>query len=89
MALITAGLALLYIIHGLKIMLALLGLRPHRLIQKKKKKKKKAISTRGKWKAVKVFEKKVVWKLKLESRKLVVKKYSKRKMIDTLFYQNP
>jgi hypothetical protein len=42
MALITAGLVRLYIIHGLKIMLALLGLRPDRLIQKKKKEKKES-----------------------------------------------
>ncbi len=70
MALITAGLVRLYIIHGLKIMLALLGLRPDRLIQKKKKEKKKANSTRGKWKAVKVFEKKVLTRLKTERGKI-------------------
>ncbi len=42
MDLMTAGLVRLYIIHGLKIMLALLGLRPDRLIQKKKKEKKES-----------------------------------------------
>jgi hypothetical protein len=42
MALITAGLVRLYIIHGLKIMLALLGLRPDKFFQKKKKEKKES-----------------------------------------------
>ncbi len=70
MALITAGLVRLYIIHGLKIMLALLGLRPNKFFQKKKKEKKKAISKGGKWKAVKVFDKKVLTRLKTERGKL-------------------
>jgi hypothetical protein len=39
MALITDGLVRLYIIHGLKIMLALLGLRPIYFSKRKKRKK--------------------------------------------------
>jgi hypothetical protein len=41
MALITDGLVRLYIIHGLKIMLALLGLRPIYFSKRKKRKKRK------------------------------------------------
>jgi hypothetical protein len=55
----TAGLVFLYIIHGLKIMLALWA-SPQINFSKEKKEKKKALSTGGKWKAVKVFEKKVL-----------------------------
>lgn len=51
-------------------MLALLGLRPNKFFQKKKKEKKKAISKGGKWKAVKVFDKKVLTRLKTEKGKL-------------------
>ena len=51
-------------------MLALLGLRPNKFFQKKKKKKKKAISKGGKRKAVKVFDKKVLTRLKTERGKL-------------------
>jgi hypothetical protein len=57
--LMTAGLVFLYIIHGLKIMLALWA-SPQINFSKEKKEKKKALSTGGKWKAVKVFEKKVL-----------------------------
>ena len=55
----TAGLVFLYIIHGLKIMLALWA-SPQINFSKEKKEKKKALSNGGKWKAVKVFEKKVL-----------------------------
>ena len=55
----TAGLVFLYIIHGLKIMLALWA-SPQINFSKEKKEKKKALSIGGKWKAVKVFEKKVL-----------------------------
>ena len=51
-------------------MLALLGLRPIYFSKRKKKKKKKAISNGGKWKAVKVFEKKVLSRLKTERGKI-------------------
>ena len=54
----TAGLVFLYIIHGLKIMLALWA-SPQINFSKEKKEKKKAISDGGKGQAVKVFEKKV------------------------------
>ena len=51
-------------------MLALLGLRPNKFFQKKKKKKKKAISKGGKRKAVKVFDKKVMRRIKMERGKI-------------------
>ncbi len=51
-------------------MLALLGLRPIYFSKRKKKKKKKAISNGGKRKAVKVFEKKVLSRLKKERGKI-------------------
>ena len=63
MALITAGLVRLYIIHGLKIMLALLGLRPDKFFQKKKKKKRKPFPLEAKGKAVMVFGKKMLVRL--------------------------
>ncbi len=47
-------------------MLALLGLRPDKFFQKKKKKKRKPFPLETKGKAVKVFEKKMLMRLKTE-----------------------
>jgi hypothetical protein len=56
MALITAGLVRLYIIHGLKIMLALWA-SPQINFSKEKKEKKKAIRPSGRFQKSKFFRK--------------------------------
>ena len=84
----TAGLVFLYIIHGLKIMLALWA-SPQINFSKEKKEKKKALSTGGKGQAVKVFEKKVLQKILVNSRQSLMRKIDLIRNDKTLFYQNP